>query len=211
MRIILIGNAELKQDEKFGSLIDEFEVVVRINRFRVETFEEHLGSKTDIWAMNRTLPFNRAAVSFNFQKEYGIRKKTSESLDHALMVSYMPNDNEYIKVLNSVQQVENLRLAETLIESSLVRDRWEELVPTGKPFYKPATGIMSILYFIRKYGEICIHNFDNAKTNHYYENTQHMPWMATSQPKASRHVWSFDEKMINELVNEDKVKYLRDL
>ena len=75
MKIILIGNAELKQDEKFGSLIDEFEVVVRINRFRVETFEECLGSKTDIWAMNRTLPFNRAAVSFNFQKEYGIRKK----------------------------------------------------------------------------------------------------------------------------------------
>ena len=40
MKIILIGNAEFKKEEKFGSLIDEFEVVVRINRFRLETFEE---------------------------------------------------------------------------------------------------------------------------------------------------------------------------
>ena len=38
MKIILIGNAEFKKEEKFGSLIDEFEVVVRINRFRLETF-----------------------------------------------------------------------------------------------------------------------------------------------------------------------------
>ena len=89
MRIILIGNAELKQDEKFGSLIDEFEVVVRINRYRVETFEENLGTKTNIWAMNRTLPFNRAAVPFDFQKEFKVRKKVSKDLEYALMISLL--------------------------------------------------------------------------------------------------------------------------
>lgn len=205
MKIILIGNAELKQDEKFGSLIDEFEVVVRINRYKVETFEENLGTKTNIWAMNRTLPFNRAAVPFDFQKEFKVRKKVSKDLEYALMISYMPNDNEYSKVSQLVQKVENLRLADTISQSKFVRDKWKILVT--QPFYKPATGIVSILYFIEKYGEVYIHNFDNAKTNHYFETTSHM----ISQPQAAKHIWSFDEKMINELVRENKVKYLRDL
>ena len=77
------------------------------------------------------------------------------------MVSYMPNGVEYGKVLNSVNQVDNLKLVNTMVQSEFVRDKWKKLV--DKPFYKPATGIMSILYFIEKYGEVCIHNFDNAK------------------------------------------------
>lgn len=205
MKIILIGNAEFNEKDKFGKLIDEFEVVVRINRFRLETFEENLGTKTDIWAMNRTLPFNRAAVPFDFQKEFQIRQSISKELKYALMVSYMPNGVEYGKVLNSVNQVDNLKLANTMVQSELVRDKWKKLV--DKPFYKPATGIMSILYFIEKYGEVCIHNFDNAKTNHYYETTAHM----ASQPQSAKHVWEFDERVMKELVQENKIKYLKDL
>ena len=74
MKIILIGNAEFNEKDKFGKLIDEFEVVVRINRFRLETFEENLGTKTDIWAMNRTLPFNRAAFHLIFKKNFKLDK-----------------------------------------------------------------------------------------------------------------------------------------
>ena len=149
MKIILIGNAEFKKEEKFGSLIDEFEVVVRINRFRLETFEENLGTKTNIWALNRTLPFNRASVPFQFQKEFLVRKKISQDLDYGLMISYMPNGNEYSKVLNSVKQIDNLQLANTMVQSDYVRQKWKTLVK--EPFYKPATGIMSILYFIEKF------------------------------------------------------------
>ena len=78
MKVILIGNAEFDKRDKFGKLIDEFEVVVRINRFRLETFEENLGTKTDVWAMNRTLPFNRASVPFVFQEEFKIRQNISK-------------------------------------------------------------------------------------------------------------------------------------
>ena len=205
MKIILIGNAEFDKGDKFGKLIDEFEVVVRINRFRLETFEENLGTKTDIWAMNRTLPLNQAAVPFDFQKEFKIRQNISKELKCALMISYMANGVEYGKVLNSVNQVDNLELANTMTQSEFVRNNWKKLV--DKPFYKPATGIMSILYFIEKYGDVCIHNFDNAKTNHYFETTAHM----SSQPKAAKHVWTFDEKMMKELLEQKKVKFLRDL
>ena len=125
MKIILIGNAEFNEKDKFGKLIDEFEVVVRINRFRLETFEENLGTKTDIWAMNRTLPFNRAAVPFDFQKEFQIRQSISKELKYALMVSYMPNGVEYGKVLNSVNQVDNLKLANTMVQlSRQLKETW---------------------------------------------------------------------------------------
>jgi len=205
MKIILIGNAEFDEGDKFGKLIDGFEVVVRINRFRLETFEENLGTKTDVWVMNRTLPLNKAAVTFDFQKEFKIRKNISKELKYALMVSYMTNGVEYGKVLNSVNQVDNLKLANTMVQSEFVRNKWKDLI--DKPFYKPATGIMSILYFIEKYGEVCIHNFDNAKTNHYFETTAHIP----SQPKSAKHVWTFDEKLMKELLEQKKIKFLEDL
>ena len=52
MRIILIGNVCSATEEKLGKVIDtEFDLVLRMNRFKTEGFEEYVGTKTDIWVV----------------------------------------------------------------------------------------------------------------------------------------------------------------
>ena len=49
--IILIGNSPTILSSKLGSVIDEFDTVVRFNNFVTAGYEESVGSKTDIWAI----------------------------------------------------------------------------------------------------------------------------------------------------------------
>tara|TARA_Y100000592_G_scaffold2525_1_gene3840 strand:- start:2443 stop:3063 length:621 start_codon:yes stop_codon:yes gene_type:complete len=206
MKAIIIGNAEFNKDEKFGELIDGFDVVYRINRYRVETFEEYLGTKTNIWLTNRNLPMNKCAYRFDFQKQFKERKKSSQDLETALIVTYLRDEGDYIRVKNFVDVNDNVEVANTLEISQYVRKEWPKLV--NETFYKPASGILSILYLLKKYDEICIHNFDNAKTNHYFEDKNQNP---LAQPQSAKHVWKFDRKMIQKLIEQKKIKYLKDL
>ena len=39
------------------------------------------------------------------------------------------------------------------------------------PFYKPPTGLITIHYLLERHEKIYIHNFDNGKSSHYWEET----------------------------------------
>lgn len=52
-KIAVVGSSGRLLDENYGSLIDSFDVVVRFNRAPTENFEKFVGSKTDIYWMNR--------------------------------------------------------------------------------------------------------------------------------------------------------------
>ena len=47
--VVLIGNGPSAVKEKLGSVIDTFETVVRFNTYRIDGFEDYVGTKTDIW------------------------------------------------------------------------------------------------------------------------------------------------------------------
>jgi hypothetical protein len=46
---ILVGNGTSVLDSELGAEIDTFGTVIRFNRFEVQGFEKHVGSKTDVW------------------------------------------------------------------------------------------------------------------------------------------------------------------
>ena len=50
MNVCIIGNSKSILKQKNGSKIDSFDTVVRINTFKIEGFEKHVGTKTDIFA-----------------------------------------------------------------------------------------------------------------------------------------------------------------
>lgn len=52
MNVVLVGNGPSIKEQKLGKLIDSFDVVVRFNYFTTEGFEEHTGTKIDVWAIN---------------------------------------------------------------------------------------------------------------------------------------------------------------
>ena len=47
---IVIGNAPTVLLNKWGPIIDQFQTVVRLNSYKIKGYEEHVGTKTDIWA-----------------------------------------------------------------------------------------------------------------------------------------------------------------
>ncbi len=47
---IVIGNAPSVLLNKWGPIIDQFRTVVRLNSYKIEGYEEYVGTKTDIWA-----------------------------------------------------------------------------------------------------------------------------------------------------------------
>lgn len=50
--IALVGNAGYLADLNQGDAIDQYDVVIRMNNFRVTGFEKFLGKKTDVWLTN---------------------------------------------------------------------------------------------------------------------------------------------------------------
>ncbi len=49
-RVILVGNGPTLLAVKNGGLIDGFDEVVRFNRFKLQGFEEHTGTRTTLWS-----------------------------------------------------------------------------------------------------------------------------------------------------------------
>ena len=53
MKVLLMGNGCSAVEHKMGKVIDsEFDLVLRMNRFKTEGYEEYVGSKTDIWVVS---------------------------------------------------------------------------------------------------------------------------------------------------------------
>lgn len=52
---VLVGNGPSVLDRKRGQLIDRFERVARFNNFVINGFEEYVGTRTDMWAVNEGL------------------------------------------------------------------------------------------------------------------------------------------------------------
>ena len=45
-KIVIIGNSPKSMDDEIGPLIDSFDIVIRINNFKIEGFEKYIGEKT---------------------------------------------------------------------------------------------------------------------------------------------------------------------
>jgi hypothetical protein len=95
----------------------------------------------------------------------------------------------------------NIEVADTHNIMCELSDRWREIYNNDK-FHKPGTGILTILHYLNLYGKVHIHNFDHGKTHHYW---------GVSGPEdvpSSHHTWEFEEKVVEDLINEKKVAIL---
>lgn len=48
--ICLVGNGNQILKYQLGKIIDKFDIVVRFNNFKIDSYEEYVGTKTDWWA-----------------------------------------------------------------------------------------------------------------------------------------------------------------
>lgn len=50
-KVVIVGNSNNVTNYKFGPIIDKFDIVVRFNEFKINGFEEYVGTKTDYVAI----------------------------------------------------------------------------------------------------------------------------------------------------------------
>ena len=71
--IILIGNANVKENELFGETIDSFDNVVRFNRFETKNYEKYIGKKTTHWILNQDL-YGKGLFEKKLQGDFDVKR-----------------------------------------------------------------------------------------------------------------------------------------
>ena len=182
---ILIGNSSSTLGQGFGSYIDEFENVVRFNRFGIEGYEEDLGKKCTHWVLGYKLAVGKTHFKdyFNNKKLNKIREKTI-GLKQALILTI--NKDEENKIDNIKRKV----------NIDVVYKNFP------KPFgSKPTTGFLAMKYLLEYFPQLTLVGFDFGKSNHYWGNHG-----IADVP--GKHEWGKEKDYIYDLVGQNKIKIL---
>ena len=181
--IVLIGNADIKENEDYGDIIDSFDNVVRFNRFETKKYEKYIGTKTTHWVLNKDLYgrdfFNKKLKGKLDVKRYVISKDTPKKKSDLKNITYVIGEN------------------------TEPQKKYFSLFPTvmgeGKlPKYKAETGIITILHFLEKYEKIYLHNFDFGKTKHYFNSLR----------PNGQHSWSYSKKLVEYFIKKGRIEIL---
>ena len=193
-KILIIANGPSILKQNFGTEIDKFHEVARINNYQIDDFDDCIGSKTTIWfnGGNQNLKkpkiYPKKVVVFI---PYEILNRKEEKIKKKLPFRLGMNSNDYIVIKKEkMKEYEN--------KSNIER---------------PTTGFNSILWAIDNYKEVIIHGFDffqNGK-EHYYDSffmkkISNLKIMRKSQ----KHDNVGEKEFIQALIKQNKVIQLSD-
>ena len=150
-KVVIVANAKIKEDKKIGNDINNFDKVIRMNRFETDGFEEYLGSKTDIWCINRKILLQKTNTYYGFyNKRWESYKDKYPTLEKCVMMTYCHEIDEADGLRRERIVTENdIHVANTHDVMNELRQRWIDIY-NNDGFHKPGTGITAILYYIKK-------------------------------------------------------------
>ena len=143
MRVIIVGNGPSALTQKLGSVIDDFDVVVRFNNYKTAGFEKWIGSKTTIWAASDNM----------------LPGKDMDGIDEALFVPMPRLVREDHRNVQRFRKAYQKKLVEiTPDEQKKVYD-WYDLDMYDSDSW-PTTGAIVVRYLIERYGRVVVYGFD---------------------------------------------------
>jgi hypothetical protein len=166
---IIISNGVACLNHKARHIIDQFNIVVRLNNFVIDGYEEYVGTKTDIWVHNSNsdicLPKNIDNI------------KQIINWDH-----YAPNRLKFEKY------------SEKYIGRVMYRN-YENICDDYK---SPSLGLNVISYLIDEYGLVICYGFDGMVTGHYF-NIPHMHYNGHNSDNENkvREYYKINGKLLN--------------
>ncbi len=152
-KILIIANGPSILNHNFSAEIDKFQEVARINNFRIDGFEKHIGSKTTIWFNGG----NQNLKKPNFYPKeiivfipYEILERKEQKVKKKLPIRLGISSDDYIVVK---------------------KEKMKEYQDKSK-IKRPTTGFNSILWAVDNYKEVIIHGFDffQDSKEHYYDS-----------------------------------------
>lgn len=133
MSIVVVGNGSSVLGHRLGSLIDEFDDVVRFNNFAISAYEEFVGTKTTIW-------FRNSGFGIHDRSETVFKEVILQRID-------FPRACTNLALFSQFPSVD----ADTIQEIRRYVDA---------PGLDLSTGIQALGYLVRRYGYLIIHGFD---------------------------------------------------
>ncbi|MCZ4092378.1 glycosyltransferase family 29 protein [Sinorhizobium psoraleae] len=158
LKVLVLGNAPSVLQRNLGEKIDKFDVVVRVNNFRVKGFEKHIGSKTSYALISPAcmqsdelsgLPPSKVfVIGANMRDDYEKIKARLMDKDRGCQVLPPPEN-----VLKSSIYVDALRVE---MDFDLAENQW------------PSTGIVAVQWARDMHGKaatVYVHGFDFYSDN----------------------------------------------
>lgn len=195
-RVIVIGNSPKILETEYGDIIDNFDVVIRLNSFNIKGYEKHTGKKTDKILITFAVPEN---------KNFSLVKKSEIYLFGAKFTQ----DRKFLQNrLNHPKVGCKLNLDEiNLLDEDIYFHQLSDKVCLEKGKWC-STGVIAIDWAFNNYSdsEIYIHGFS------FFEESgdllQHYYGVATKRDKS--HEFDKEKFYIESLIKNDKVKTLVD-
>ena len=164
-KVIVVGNSPTVLDEEYGEIIDNYDIVIRVNRCITEGYEKYIGKRIDIWATTRTnsienwVPENYKDIQYLWTRT----KKPKPGSTFLKLPKDFPNFGErYIMYKN--------------------QKWWSNVEPFLKPFnlkYELDTGLITIITACRFFKDVTVHGFtfgtqskDETNIAGYYRDSE---------------------------------------
>ena len=210
MKVLLVGNGCSATEHKLGKVIDsEFDLVLRMNRFKTKGFEEYVGSKTDVWVVTDNAfqwvldETEGIEGSFNWKNYKSIYIGIpSFKYEHSLndIETNIKNKNIQGNILLIPKQVGDIASEKLQIPN----DKW------------PTLGMQCLytLLLMKENHDIYIYGFDGKnkkyKYLHYYDEGYSDYETEKYYNRKITHEDSKEYQHIKDLVSEKKIKRLEE-
>ena len=164
MKIALIGNGKLSR--KYGKNIDKCDMIIRLNKARVEGYEDYVGHNTSVLGI-----VNETTLSYNA----ALGRLDRDILQECQMIwiSGQKRNEEYEKALLKIAGVTQI----VNIDYEYFRQLCSMIYPGYRVEKFPSTGINVLSYIIYNFDilesvnkKLKIYGFDCFETGHYFDD-----------------------------------------
>ena len=192
--ILIIANGPSALKKEYGSIIDTFSEVARINNYKITEYHNFIGNKTTLW-------FNGANKKIKIRK-INTPKKT---------VVFVPYDILKIKEEEVIKRTPK-RLGLDPEKYQLVSMEKMKQYEIDSNIKRPTTGFNSIMWSMENYKNVIIHGFDFFLNNkhHYYDSfLTKIKVNIGLTGRAKLHDNAAENKFVKQLIIANKIKTLK--
>jgi len=177
--IVIIGNGTSLIGKNCGKLIDEFEIVVRFNKYELnKKIECDLGSKVDITVYG-----------------FGNVKRINNIIKNDESIKFISSSQKTNKEIQTCLKFNNEKQF-NYIDRTIHNEIHNEIHCPDE--YRLSNGILMIMLCLKYNNKVTICNFDH-NSKHYYK------WKSNH---THHHNWEFEKQFINELCCKKAIKIL---
>jgi hypothetical protein len=197
-RIIIIGNGSKALTNENGKFIDESDIVIRLNNFKIDGFEKYVGTKIDIYSCWSKI---LECCKLSKEQRYSLWKQTiAEPITENFEKVFAPNDVDFDR-LKSVLFLWTKNKDDKILKECSFYDKIKVLDFDVDMDY--STGFRTILYCLHhfKNEKIYITGFDSfMKSGWYWDVYGLTNNIQRTENFTDGHPWLIECKKLNEMI-----------